>query len=174
MLFVYSTIIYKTLSIECKYNPEILTNVTCQLKPINWQKSVCIWNCDVLQPLKNVTIYFQLFKKNGANNFLPFLLNTTLNMCDVISKRTFSVYGKILTNILKEMSNLNHDCPYEGHLSLYNLYVDERYVPVTLPLGIYKAVVRFLEGYPQVFIGTAVLNFEAMENRERRGKVNKN
>ncbi|XP_054087786.1 uncharacterized protein LOC105211853 [Zeugodacus cucurbitae] len=172
--FVYSTIIYKTLSIECKYNPEILTNVTCQLKPINWQKSVCIWDADIPHSLKNISIHLQLFKIYGANNFLPFLINTTLNMCDVLSKRSFSVYGKILFTILKETSNINHQCPHEEHLSLYNLYVDARLVPVTLPLGIYKAVVRFLEGYPQVFIGTTVLNLEAMEKRERRGKVNKN
>ncbi|XP_054087785.1 uncharacterized protein LOC114803946 [Zeugodacus cucurbitae] len=171
---VDSTIIYKTISIECKYNPELLANVSCQLKPINWQKSVCIWDCDVLQPLKNITLHLQLFKKNGANNYLPFLVNTTLNVCDVISRRSFSVYGKIMTNILKEMSNLHHDCPYEGHLSLYNLYVDERYVPVSLPMGIYKVIIRFLEGYPHVYIGSGTLNIEAMEKRERRVKVLKN
>ncbi|XP_020715237.1 uncharacterized protein LOC101451636 [Ceratitis capitata] len=172
--FTHSTVIYKTLSIECKHNSEFIANVTCQLKPINWQKSICIWDADVLKPLTNVTIQLQVFKKNGANNFLPFLINTTVNGCDMLSKRAFSVYGKILMTILKEMSNVNHSCPFRGHLSLYNLYIDERLMPFALPLGIYKVVVRFLEGYPYVFVGTATLFVEAMEKRERRAKVNNN
>ncbi|XP_049311732.1 uncharacterized protein LOC115066695 [Bactrocera dorsalis] len=171
---IHSTIIYKTLSIECNPNPKILTNVSCRLKPINWQKSVCIWDSDILQPLKNVSVNFQLLKMNGANKYLPFLINTTLNVCDLIGKRSSSAYGRIIKSILKEMSNVDHSCPYTGHLSLYNLYVDERFIPFDPPIGRYKVILRFREGYPYVDIGTTVLYLEAMEKRERRGKVTAN
>ncbi|XP_051859493.1 uncharacterized protein LOC127565381 [Drosophila albomicans] len=66
----------------------------------------------------------ELFKKGYNNRYHPFLINAAFNMCDIISKRNFIPYGTIFWKIIKQYTNVNHSCPYLGHLFARNLYID--------------------------------------------------
>lgn len=54
----------------------------------------------------------QIFQRNSANLFKPFLINVTTNLCNILDKRNFPTYTTIVMNILKRVSNVNHSCPF--------------------------------------------------------------
>ncbi|EDV90323.1 GH23712 [Drosophila grimshawi] len=105
-------VVYKTTNIECLPDPSYVENATCFLKAVNWNKAVAQMDCDLIFPLSNTSVRIELLKKSYTNRYNPFLINVTVNMCDVIAKRNFIPYGTIFWKILKKYTNVNHSCPF--------------------------------------------------------------
>ncbi|TDG38776.1 hypothetical protein AWZ03_014802 [Drosophila navojoa] len=106
-------IVYKIKSAECTANPERVENITCSIKAVNWNKSVGQLDFDLVVPLHNCSIQFEVFKKGYSNQYHPFLINATFNVCDIIAKRSFFSYGTLWFKLVREYTNANHTCPFE-------------------------------------------------------------
>ncbi|XP_060651395.1 uncharacterized protein LOC132788095 [Drosophila nasuta] len=164
--------VYKFTYAECCTYTNIATNVTCLIKAINWSKAIAKIDMYLIRPLKNISIHFKLFKKDYANQYKPFLIDVRFNLCDIISKRNYLVYGTIVWKTMQRFTNVNHSCPLIGHLYARNMYLDDIYLP-SFPLGFYKILFNVndvnrdqIEDH-----GSIALFFEAME--ERRSKTKK-
>ncbi|KAH8410321.1 hypothetical protein KR009_011873, partial [Drosophila setifemur] len=142
------SIIYKIKNIECMASPGFSANPSCRLKALNWNKAVAQMDVDLLRPLLNITVKIQLYKKDYSNKFQPFLINVIVNICDLLSKRSFMPYGVMLVNIAKKFSNLNHSCPFEGHLMARDAFFDVSLIPNHWPMGLYKIAIDIMENYP--------------------------
>ncbi|ALC41518.1 CG33137, partial [Drosophila busckii] len=166
-------VIYKLVNLECIVNPERVENVSCRIKAINWNKAVAVMDCDLKVPMYKMITRLQLFKKDYSNRYQPFLVNVELNLCDIISKRSFMAYGVIILRILKRFSNVNHACPIAGHLRARDLQIDAKQLP-GMPLGIYKFSIFITDQInatqPIEHVGIIHLYFQAMEvvNRTRK------
>jgi len=57
-------------------------------------------------------VHLEAFKKGYNNRYYPFLVNVEFNFCDTIARKNFLAYGKLLFNIMKPFTNVNHTCPY--------------------------------------------------------------
>ncbi|XP_062127558.1 uncharacterized protein LOC133839924 [Drosophila sulfurigaster albostrigata] len=141
--------VYKSMNIECLPDAKYVVNSTCVVKAENWNKAVLFMDCELILPLRNSTVQMELFKKGYNNRYHPFLINAAFNMCDIISKRNFIPYGTIFWKIIKQYTNVNHSCPFLGHLFARNLYIDANssFIP-RFPLGFYMISFKVSENYP--------------------------
>ncbi|XP_037713504.1 uncharacterized protein LOC119549476, partial [Drosophila subpulchrella] len=160
------SVVYKLKNIECLTVTGFSANASCHLKAVNWNKAVAQMDVDLVKPLYNISVQLQVFKKDYSNKFQPFLINVVLNICDLLSKRSFMPYGLIILKVAKQFSNFNHSCPYAGHLIARDAYLPESFSPIVLPLGLYKMNVTIMENYtrpPNAHVGGIVWYLQAMQ-----------
>ncbi|XP_062137521.1 uncharacterized protein LOC133846517 [Drosophila sulfurigaster albostrigata] len=164
--------VFKTKNIVCTGNPKYVDNVTCSVKARNWNNAVAYMDCDLVLPLQNTTFHLEFFKKGYNNRYHPFLVNVMIKMCDVMTNRNFLPYGTIAKKIFKEYTNVNHSCPFTGHLLARNISFHESYLP-NLPLGIYLLTFDVLENFDNgttESAGFVKFYFEAMEKIKPKRK----
>ncbi|XP_017146574.2 uncharacterized protein LOC108158611 [Drosophila miranda] len=94
-------------NIECLGNPDRVQNFSCYLKAVNWNKAVVNMDCYITVPLRNPVVRLQVFKTDYSNKWQPFLIDVSINVCDVMSRRNFLPYGVIFRKIARRFSNLN-------------------------------------------------------------------
>ncbi|KAH8261382.1 hypothetical protein KR044_008122, partial [Drosophila immigrans] len=138
------TTVYKFTNTECIANSKYSVNYTCTIKAINWSKSIALIDFYLLQSVSNISAHLRVLKKDYSNQYQPFLIDVRYNFCDLVSKRKSLVYGTIVWKTMKRFTNVNHSCPYSGHVFSRNLYIDESYIPI-LPIGVYKIMFNFTE-----------------------------
>ncbi|XP_022227141.2 uncharacterized protein LOC111077250 [Drosophila obscura] len=149
MVLCEPSVIYKMKNIECFGVAPFSANSSCYIKPINWNKAVAQMDVELLQPLHNISVRVQLFKRDYSNQYQPFLVDVTINICDILSRRSFMPVGVIIIKVTKRFSNFNHSCPFAGHLMARGAYIDESFVPNYFPLGLYKINITIMENYPK-------------------------
>nr|XP_016940301.1 uncharacterized protein LOC108017703 [Drosophila suzukii] len=130
-------LIYKLTKVECLVNKTRVSNVTCHVKPINWNMAVVNVDASLLMPVLNPIFRAQFFKKDYSNQYKPFLVDVTINMCEVIEKRNYIPYGVIAWKLLKRFTNVNHSCPFTGQITCRDGYLDTSLIP-PLPHGFYQ------------------------------------
>ncbi|XP_017040782.1 uncharacterized protein LOC108087764 [Drosophila ficusphila] len=165
---------YKLKNIECLTKPAYATNVSCLVKAINWNKAVAQMDVDLVQPLRNISVRLQYFKRDYSNQYQPFLVDVMIKFCDILSKRNFSPYGIMLLQVTKRFTNFNHSCPFSGHLLARNAYFDESFFPNLLPLGLYKTNITVWEGYakrPNGHVGDIVWYMEVMPAYKKKNRT---
>ncbi|KAH8286784.1 hypothetical protein KR018_009902 [Drosophila ironensis] len=176
-------IIYKTTNVECGTAPHYSANASCWLKALNWNKAIANMDVDLIGHLKNISVSgfiysvaiikilslrklrLQVFKRDYTNKLQPFLIDVHFNICDIILKRNHFPYGKMIWGMLKSSSNFNHSCPYSGHLFARGFYINEKVIPVVLPLGLYKFSVEIFENFeekPMEYVGMVAIYSQAM------------
>ncbi|KAH8411029.1 hypothetical protein KR222_007451, partial [Zaprionus bogoriensis] len=166
-------VVFKSTNIECEPNPKYMVNVTCKIKARNWNNAVVQIDADLATPLRNTSIHLEVFKKGYNNRYFPFLVDVTFNICDVLSKRNSLSYGKIMTKLATRFSNVNHSCPYTGHLFARDLYIDEHLLP-SFPLGFYRLLIHLMENFadkPFEDVGRFTYYVQAMEFVKRKEKT---
>ncbi|BFG06359.1 uncharacterized protein DMAD_04886 [Drosophila madeirensis] len=141
------SVVYKMKNIDCLGVAPFSANPVCYIKPLNWNKAVAHMDVDLLKPLHNISVHIQIFKRDYSNQYQPFLVDVIVNLCDILSRRSFMPFGVIFMKIASRFSNFNHSCPFAGHLIARGAYVDESYVPIS-PLGLYKVNITIMENYP--------------------------
>ncbi|KAH8369723.1 hypothetical protein KR093_000685, partial [Drosophila rubida] len=180
-------IVFKMKNLECNPNPKYVENASCLIKAKNWNNAVAQMDCDLIIPLRNVTaslnlldtyfiiilynnilqIQLEVFKKGYNNRFHPFLINTTVKMCEILSKRNYATYGTIMQKILKDFSNINHSCPYTGHMYARNLFIDANYSFIPkFPVGFYMMSFTITENFsnmPSQHVGNIKYYMQAAE-----------
>ncbi|KAH8260965.1 hypothetical protein KR044_001107, partial [Drosophila immigrans] len=171
------TTVYKFTNTECIANSKYSVNYTCSIKAINWSKSTVFIDFILLRPVFNISvsqmnarylsceayillfqIHLRVLKKDYSNQYQPFLIDVRYNLCDLISKRKSLIYGTIVWRIMKRFTNVNHSCPYSGHVYSRNLFLDESYIPI-LPIGVYKIIFNFTEDTREQIEFTAKMSF---------------
>lgn len=141
---------------------------------------------DLVRPLHNISVSYyeekfpfrillninfhqvrlQVFKKDYSNQFQPFLIDVTINLCDILSKRSYIAYGIIIMKIGERFSNFNHSCPYTGHLFARDAYVDQTFLPISPPLGLYKMNITIMENFlraPAAHVGGIIWYTQIMQ-----------
>ncbi|KAH8234207.1 hypothetical protein KR038_003634, partial [Drosophila bunnanda] len=141
------SLVYKMKNIECTTAPGYTANASCVIKAINWNKAVAHMDVDLARPLHNISVRLQVFKKDYSNQYQPFLIDVHINVCDVLSRRSFVPYGLIILKVTQRFSNFNHTCPYAGHLMARDAYLDESFMPISPPLGFYKINFTIMENH---------------------------
>lgn len=76
-------------------------------------------------------MHVQVLKKGYNNQYTPFLIDVTFNVCDVLSKRTFMTYATIYRKLLARFTNVNHSCPYTVNATIFLQSLHLLYVIVT-------------------------------------------
>ncbi|XP_017024349.1 uncharacterized protein [Drosophila kikkawai] len=167
------SIVYKMKNIECITIPGFSANASCFIKAINWNKAVAEMDVDLVRPLYNISVRLQVFKKDYSNQFQPFLIDVHINICDILSRRSFGSFGVMMLRVTKRFSNFNHSCPYEGHLFARGFYIDETLIPASPPLGFYKFNITIMENYlktPAAHVGGIVWHAQIMQPVKKKIK----
>ncbi|KAH8271043.1 hypothetical protein KR018_001639, partial [Drosophila ironensis] len=160
-------LVYKFMNVECNVNPVFVSNVSCSLKAIDWNKSVVNMDCFLLSQL-NPTLRVQVFAKDYTNQYKPFLIDVKVNVCEIIKRRNFLPYGVMFWRILQEFTNANHSCPFSGHLMARNGYMPSSYLP-PFPHGFYLFKLEFWNSSTHLF-GTVKFFVQVMEMIKLRNK----
>ncbi|KAI8039541.1 hypothetical protein M5D96_006955 [Drosophila gunungcola] len=104
----------------------------CRLKAHSRNKTSLNINATFLEPANNIFVKVKLMKK--ANGYKPFLIDLTIDACEFMRNRNNPVI-KIIYKMIKDVSTVNHTCPYVGLQTVSDFY-DIR-IPVPLPTGEY-------------------------------------
>lgn len=81
----------------------------CRLKAYSRTKTSLHINATFLHPINSISVRFQMLKR--ANGYKPFLFDITVDACQFLRKPNNPVI-KIVYNMIKDASNINHSCPY--------------------------------------------------------------
>ncbi|XP_017026941.1 uncharacterized protein [Drosophila kikkawai] len=156
--------IFRPAKIECDGNPLRVYNLRCNVKAISWNLALVNLTADLIKPIRNPIVHLQVLKKDYANQYKPFLIDVTFNICQVIERRNFLPYGVIMFKLLKRYSNINHTCPYSGRLFMQNGYLDHDLLP-PFPQGFYLFSCEFFDtnSTTKDYLGTAKFYVEVME-----------
>ncbi|XP_058983906.1 uncharacterized protein LOC131804760 [Musca domestica] len=156
----------KITKIVCETHPSFIHNHSCALKPVNRYKTFILMDCWIKTQLRNSSVNLALYVRNSANIYKPFVINATINVCQLFAKSTQGAYGKIIKTIFSRFTNINHSCPFSGHIFVRNAYWDSSLLPA-LPQNSYKAVFTFYEGYPLKNYGFVEYFAEYIEKRTK-------
>ncbi|KAH8348744.1 hypothetical protein KR084_010538, partial [Drosophila pseudotakahashii] len=117
----------------------------CQLKAYARNKTSLNINVTFIHPAHNIHLKVKILKR--ANGYKPFLYDYTIDACQFMRKRNHPV-TRIIWDMIKNVSTVNHTCPYVGLQALSDFY-DVR-IPLPLPTGDYLLILTFLfDGKPQ-------------------------
>ncbi|XP_043645033.1 uncharacterized protein LOC122614536 [Drosophila teissieri] len=111
----------------------------CRLKAYSRTKTSLNINVTFIEPAKHISLHMKLMKK--ANGYKPFLYDFTVDACEFVRKRNHPVV-KIIWNMIRNVSTLNHTCPYEGLQMVSDFHHIE--VPIPLPSGDYLLLMDWL------------------------------
>lgn len=102
----------KLLMLYCRSNETLITIPMCNLKPISRVESQLNLEYLVKHDIPNVFVNFQLLKQD-TTTYKPFLVNVTLDLCSLLTKRLSNFYGSYALSELRNYTNLNFSkgCP---------------------------------------------------------------
>ncbi|KAH8348842.1 hypothetical protein KR084_011828, partial [Drosophila pseudotakahashii] len=165
--------VYKLKKIECEGNPLRVVNISCHVKAINWNMGEANMDCYLTVPLRNANIRMEVLRKDYSNQYQPFLVDVSMDFCNVIEKKSFFPYAVILWKILKEYSNINHSCPYSGLLRVRNGHLDSNLLP-PFPYGFYLFRFTFSDSNStnREYVGTSRVFVQVMEAIKIKKKKN--
>ncbi|XP_050743581.1 uncharacterized protein LOC108030007 [Drosophila biarmipes] len=157
-------LVYKLTKVECRGNQTRVTNISCHVKPINWNMAVINLDCSLNMPVLNPVVRIQLFQKDYSNQYKPFLVDVDIKLCEVIGRRNFLPYGVIAWKLLKRFTNVNHSCPFLGQIRFRDGYLDTNLIP-PLPQGFYQLsiIIVDLNSTNGAYVGTIKYYAQAME-----------
>ncbi|XP_023162816.2 uncharacterized protein LOC111593957 [Drosophila hydei] len=103
-----------------------------------------------------VDINFQM--KKWGNGYKTWLGNYTVDFCSFLRKPNHPVI-KILYNIFRDFSTLNHTCPYVGTQLIRNLFWDPKDLVVPLPSGDYMLLLTWIFDKRKQFVTNIYFTF---------------
>ncbi|XP_037713544.1 uncharacterized protein LOC119549505 [Drosophila subpulchrella] len=139
----------KMTNVVCDtYNKSWAVFHYCRLKAYSRNKTSLNINATFLHPARNISLGFRLLKR--ANGYKPFLFNITIDACLFLRRRHNPVI-KMFYNVIKDVSTLNHSCPYSGLQVVSDFHCVS--LPVPLPSGDYLVCLDFIfDGKTQFFV----------------------
>ncbi|XP_046807508.1 uncharacterized protein LOC124420033, partial [Lucilia cuprina] len=157
-------VIIKFTKIECKeFDKTFLAFKSCYLKV--WNRNNVALNLHVRllkTPVNNVTVNAGIYIKTSTQRYSPFMYNTTLNFCRFVKSPNRFIHWKLLYNIIRDNSNVNHSCPYNHDLIVSNFSLNSKMLlPVPLPTGDY--LIKFKAGIHKDFKGEVSTYFNVKE-----------
>lgn len=114
----------KLTSIECKdIDKKHVLNVTCNIKAVRGKNGVA--NIAFLfKNIQSFSVTYQLFYRNSGGHYLPYIVDLTINMCQL---EIFSLKHNIIAKILlpqfeKYSSGFFDGCPF--NVRIKKIYID--------------------------------------------------
>ncbi|KAH8286131.1 hypothetical protein KR054_003176, partial [Drosophila jambulina] len=142
------SVIFKLTNAMCgSYNKSWIRINLCRLKAISRHKAVFNLNVTFLQPTKDIVVHYRMFKRE--NGYKPWLVNVKIDGCRFLRK-PYDALGIMLFNIYKDFSNINHTCPFFGHVFIKDMYLSTDVMKLPLPTGDYLLAIDWIfYGKPQ-------------------------
>ncbi|XP_032571522.1 uncharacterized protein LOC6608876 isoform X2 [Drosophila sechellia] len=169
-IFYSNGYFFKIRKTECIANGAYFSNVSCILKPINWTRSVLNMDCDIRDALTDIKMSVEVFYKDSSNFYKPFAVKFKVDVCQMLNNKTQRNFlEKYAISHLTEWTNVNHSCPYRGHLIARNFRLDEVSLPI-LPTQDYKIALNFSGAKPGIHFGMVLIYFEILEDYYKHKK----
>ncbi|KAH8414240.1 hypothetical protein KR215_000982, partial [Drosophila sulfurigaster] len=134
-VYLQSATVFKLTNAVCEsFNKSWVEFELCRLRAVSRHKVYLNLNVTLHQPINDIHIKGQLMKKE--NGYKPWLYSVSFNGCQFIRRRNNPLI-KLVWDLFKEYSTLNHTCPYVGQQYLRGFYpvIDKLRLP--LPTGDY-------------------------------------
>ncbi|CAD7084546.1 unnamed protein product [Hermetia illucens] len=134
---------FRMLKIECVPYDPALTNISCSIRNHGTAQNAADVECFMGRPLNDILIHMAVWKKlNG--NFILTPINMTINACQYLSKNArVPFHANLIMKWVQSFSNINHTCPYSGHIFVRNLRTDN--FRMIIPDGEYRMDVKLYE-----------------------------
>ncbi|KAH8310463.1 hypothetical protein KR044_001535, partial [Drosophila immigrans] len=132
----------------------------CRLRAIKRNKYIFNFDATIIDEIRDVKVNLQVVKK--ANGYKPWLYNFTFDACEFQRRRNNPML-KMVFNIFKDFSNLNHSCPYRGSIEVTGLYLKPQSIPVPMPTGEYGLLTTWVFNQNK-FTSYVNLYFEYVED----------
>ncbi|KAH8339907.1 hypothetical protein KR067_001930, partial [Drosophila pandora] len=116
----------------------------CRLKAYSRNKTSLHINATFVYPANDIFLRLKVLKK--ANGYKPFLFDYTFDACQFMKKRN-QPFAKMIWNMIKDVSTINHTCPYGLQMLSDFHHID---IPLPLPGGDYLLLMNWIfDGKPQ-------------------------
>ncbi|XP_017123649.1 uncharacterized protein LOC108143648 [Drosophila elegans] len=130
----------KMTNVVCEsYNKSWAVFHYCRLKAYSRNKTSLKINATFLHPANNVSLGLKLMKRE--NGYKPFLFDFTIDACKFLRRRNNPVI-KMFYELIRDVSTLNHSCPYVGLQVVSDLH--RITFPVPFPSGDYGLFLDFI------------------------------
>ncbi|XP_026839940.1 uncharacterized protein LOC113564894 [Drosophila persimilis] len=162
ILNINDAVVFKFTNIVCEsYNKSFFVFNTCRLKAINRNKVILNLNATILHTVNIFTVRFKLFKK--ANGFKPWMVDRSIDVCR-FTHTSYDPYFKIIYELYREFTNMNHTCPYVGHQILKGFYLRPELLRLPFPSGDYMLSLRWIFGKSESPTGDTNVSFSFVED----------
>ncbi|XP_044778482.1 uncharacterized protein LOC6734251 [Drosophila simulans] len=92
----------------------------CRIKSVNRTYKYVSLKVNLFQtPVNQVKVNTALYKR--LNGYKPFLYNVTVDGCKFLKNQNSSPVAKYIFGIFKDVSNINHFCPYDHDIFVEKL-----------------------------------------------------
>ncbi|XP_062124046.1 uncharacterized protein LOC133837340 isoform X2 [Drosophila sulfurigaster albostrigata] len=130
-----SATVFKLTNAVCEsFNKSWVEFELCRLRAVSRHKVYLNLNVTLHQPINDIHIKGQLMKKE--NGYKPWLYSVSFNGCQFIRRRNNPLI-KLVWDLFKEYSTLNHTCPYVGQQLIKDFYLRSEKLPTPIPTGEY-------------------------------------
>ncbi|XP_043644944.1 uncharacterized protein LOC122614447 [Drosophila teissieri] len=127
-------------------------------------------DCDIRDVITDIKMTVEVFYKDSLSLYKPFAVKFKFNVCQLLKNNTNRNFlEKYAISHLTEWTNLNHSCPYRGHLSARDFSLDEVSLPI-LPIQDYKIAFNFSGANPGIHLGLVLIYFEILEDYYKNKK----
>ncbi|EDW60083.2 uncharacterized protein [Drosophila virilis] len=137
-------------------NESWVTIEKCRLRAVSRTKTPLTIEIMVLYPAYEIHVNAQLLKK--ANGYKPWLVNYTADAC-AFMRRANHPFIKIIYDLIKEYSTINHTCPYVARQMLKDFIVDPAKLMLPLPSGEYLLLLTWMFNKKPQFVTNVYFTF---------------
>nr|XP_043067612.1 uncharacterized protein LOC108122566 [Drosophila bipectinata] len=128
-------LVFKFTNVVCKsHNQSWFVFHYCRLKAVSRERVVLNINATALHPAYDITFKVIIFKK--ANGYKPWILQGTIDGCRYMRK-PYNPVIRIVFDLFKEFSNINHTCPFVGPQVVKDFYLRPEVLRLPFPSGDY-------------------------------------
>ncbi|KAH8263365.1 hypothetical protein KR044_007795, partial [Drosophila immigrans] len=154
---IKEAVVFKLTNAVCEsYNESWIVINQCRLRAISRTKVVFNFNGTILYPSSDIFIDIQMFKR--ASGYKPWLFKTTLDGCQFIKKKN-NPFVRLVYNLFKDYTNINHTCPYVGDQILDGFYLRPELLSLPLPTGDYLLSFTWWFSKQKLFITNVYFTF---------------
>ncbi|KAH8251838.1 hypothetical protein KR038_009357, partial [Drosophila bunnanda] len=137
-----AAVVFKMTNAVCEsYNKSWVEFGLCRLRAVSRNKVCFNVNATLLHPVHDVIIKAQLMKK--ANGYKPWLYSVNFDGCQFFRRRNNALI-RIVWELFREYSTLNHSCPYVGLQQVKDFYLRSEKLPTPIPTGDYLLLIDWL------------------------------
>lgn len=125
----------------------IVSDVFCEIKYIRRDRfRMNIW-ANLSEPIHDAWFHFEFYYRYNPTTYQKFPVDLWENICDWFEGKRAHILDWTVGKVLK-YSNLNHPCPYIGHVYIRtdNLTTNDFPIEQLFPSGKYRIDVHFTDG----------------------------
>ncbi|XP_017015673.2 uncharacterized protein [Drosophila takahashii] len=112
---------YKLTNVNCEsVNKSWVTVNECRLKAVSRNKTVFNFNATFHHPVYDIIMDYRYLK--WASGYKPWLYRRKIDACKFLRK-PYDVLTIMITMVYRPYSNINHTCPYYGHVLIKGMYL---------------------------------------------------